>query len=759
MDQQDYQNYKDYVEQIDLQRYWLVLKRRWLPASAVTVLMVAGAAYVAFDEEDAYEASGKVLIKGRDPAATLTGVAPELATQEGISIRNDIDQVSVLATQQELMRSTEILSEVVDALDLKNAEGAPINPGSLRRGLSTAPVPDTSVVQVSYESGNPEKAAAVVNALMDAYVERNIQNNRTEARAAREFIEDELPRIQESVDQAAEALRIFRIRNNIVNLQQESVATVELLRALEGSISDARANLAAFTAQVGSYQEQLNLSGQAAQQLARLSTAQSIRQVLEDLGQVQTEIATQGASYTENHPIMANLRRQQDSLLSLLNERVETVIGQTYSDDVGAYEFSPVDLEVTAELVEAEAQRRALERTVEELERRRQDYLTRSEVLPTLQRQESQLLNNLEAVQEEYDLLLTRLQEVRLAENQTVGTAQIQEHATIPNDPISNRSKQMKLLLAGIAGGILTGVAIAFLLDLLDKSVKTAKDAEALLGYTLLGLIPKFSTPADVAIQRNALTPERGVSPRIVTLTGTQPLISASYQMLQANLKFIRSDDNPLRLVVISSSVGQEGKSEVCANLAVSMAQVGRRVLLLDADMRSPAQHHLWNVLNRVGLSHILVGEGTLEEALQPIADNVTLLSAGVVPPNPLALVDSERMAALMKQLSAQYDYVIMDSPPLIGAADAAILGRMADGVLMIARPRQVDSSSALAAKALLSRAGADVVGFVANGVDVKNEHDDYVSMTRTKFDLHSDTAPSLPAQPSGKRKDSVSIP
>ena len=247
-----------------------------------------------------------------------------------------------------------------------------------------------------------------------------------------------------------------------------------------------------------------------------------------------------------------------------------------------------------------------------------------------------------------------------------------------------------------------------------------------------------------------------GISPRIVTLTNSQPLISSSYQMLQANLKFIRSD-HPLRMFVVASSVGQEGKSEVCANLAVSIAQVGRRVLLIDADMRSPSQHRLWNVLNRVGLSHVLVGEGRLEDALQPVADNVTLLPAGVIPPNPLALVDSERMAALMKQLSEQYDYVILDSPPLIGAADAAVLGNMADGVLMIVRPRQVDSASALAAKSLLNRAGAEVLGFVANGVDVKNEHDDYVSITRSRSDLAIEEERVLAGGTS--RRNSINVP
>lgn len=733
MDQQEYQNYKDYIEQIDLQRYWLVLKRRWLPASALALLFILGAGALAMRQKGGYQASGQVFIQ-RDRTASLTGIGQELSTPEALGRES-----GVLATQTQLLQSTELLETVIESLDLRNEDGSLRSAASLRPGLEIDKISGTNILQVSYESPDPELSAAVVNTLMDAYVEKNIQNNRSEARAAREFIEEQLPEAREAVDRAAEAIRDFKVRNDIVDLAAESQAVVGLLENIEGSIRDLDTQLAAANSRANTLQSQLNLSPGQAQELAKLSSAESVRGVLNSLGDVQTQLAVEGATYTSNHPNVANLQRQQDALVSLLNERVTNVVGQPYSNNVGDYEFSPIETNLTADLLQAEVERQSLADSMQELEDARREYIRRSQVLPALEREQLQLNTELQTAQRDYDLLVSRLQEVRLAENQTLGTVQVQEQAVPPNNPVVDRARQLKLILAGIAAGVLSGVALAFLLDLLDKSIKTAKDAEALLGYTLLGVIPKFSTSAE-SPHSSMLTGTNagGISPRIVTLSNSQPLISSGYQMLQANLKFIRSD-HPLRMFVVASSVAQEGKSEVCANLAVAMAQVGRRVLLIDADMRSPSQHRLWNVLNRIGLSHVLVGEGKLDEALQPVAENVTLLPAGVVPPNPLALVDSERMATLMEQLSAQYDYVIIDSPPLIGAADAAVLGKMADGVLLIVRPRQVDSSSALAAKSLLSRAGAEVLGFVANGIDVKNEHDDYVSMTRGRFDFISD--------------------
>ncbi|MFB8787485.1 MAG: CpsD/CapB family tyrosine-protein kinase [Potamolinea sp.] len=203
--------------------------------------------------------------------------------------------------------------------------------------------------------------------------------------------------------------------------------------------------------------------------------------------------------------------------------------------------------------------------------------------------------------------------------------------------------------------------------------------------------------------------------------------------MLQANLKFI-SSDKQLKTIVVTSSVPKEGKSEVSANLAVAMAQVGRRVLLIDADMRHPSQHHLWELTNSVGLSNVLVGEAEFNTAVKEVMPKLDVLTAGVIPPNPVALLDSKRMASLIENFSKNYDCVIIDTPPLAGIADAPILGKMSDGILLVVRPKVVDSVSANAAKEFLARSGQNVLGLVANGVIIKNEPDSYFYYTKEDY-------------------------
>lgn len=195
--------------------------------------------------------------------------------------------------------------------------------------------------------------------------------------------------------------------------------------------------------------------------------------------------------------------------------------------------------------------------------------------------------------------------------------------------------------------------------------------------------------------------------------------------MLQANLKFL-SSDKPLKVILVTSSVPKEGKSTVSANLAAAMAQLGRRVLLVDADMRHPLQHHIWELTNAAGLSDVIVGQAEFDSVVKEVMPKLDVLSAGVIPPNPMALLDSKRMASLIDNFSEQYDFVIIDAPPLVLAADAVTLGKMTDGVLLITRPGVVDSTSAATAKESLERSGQNVLGLVVNGVILENESDSY---------------------------------
>lgn len=717
-------DYRDYVEEFDLQRYWLVLKRRWLPASLVFLTTLAGATYYGLTREPVYEASGKLLFQVNRSAA-LTGFGAELGRLESLKQFGG----DPLATQSDIITSVPVLEETIAALNLRNDEGEPLSPLDLRRQLTVTPVETADILDLAFQSNDPEESAAVINQIMNNYVQFNVAMNRSEATAAREFVERQLPKAEADMKQAAEALRQFKDDNQVYALEAETTATVDAVNDLNSQINTSAAALADADTQALEIRRKLGMPLEVALKVDTLSQSPGVQQAMVDLQTAQNQLANESTRYTPNHPVVQNLVQQEAALNQLLNQRITEALGQAVTVGPAQLQMTDLTRDLTGQLAQAEINRLSLFNQIQTLNEARNAYIARSQQLPSLEQEQRDLEQRLLVARTSYETLLERRQEADLAENQRVGSAQIIESALVPLEP--SGSGLPKYLAAGLLGGGLLAVATAFLLDLVDQSVKTVKDAEALLGYTLLGLVPKFSTGLEGGDPPYG-NPGGGVSPRVVAQGHSQPFIAGAYQMLQANLKFI-SSDLPLRSMVISSSIAQEGKSEVCANLAATMAQAGKRVLLVDADLRSPSQHHIWNVLNTVGLSHVLVGEGQLEDALTEVATNLTLLTAGVIPPNPLALLDSERMAALVESLSSQFDYILFDTPPLVGAADAAVLGKATNGILLVVRPRLVDSAEMIAAKSLLERSGANVLGFIANGVDVRNEHDDHASLTKTR--------------------------
>jgi capsular exopolysaccharide synthesis family protein len=177
--------------------------------------------------------------------------------------------------------------------------------------------------------------------------------------------------------------------------------------------------------------------------------------------------------------------------------------------------------------------------------------------------------------------------------------------------------------------------------------------------------------------------------------------------------------------------VPKEGKSTVTANLSTAIAQSGRKVLLVDGDMRRPLQHHIWELTNAAGLSDVIVGQAEFKSTVTEVMPNLDVLTAGVIPPNPMGLLDSRRMASLIEYFAENYDFVVLDAPPLVVAADALTLGTMADGVLLVARPGVIDSTNAAIAKETLERSGQNVLGLVVNGVIPENEPDSYFYYAR----------------------------
>jgi polysaccharide biosynthesis transport protein len=707
---------RHYPEEIDLQKYWLVLRRRWLIISGMAVSTAALAGASAYSEKPQYKAQGQLLVQS-SRTGFLTGVGERIGSLESLKREGN-----PLDTQAVVVQSLPLVQEVIQKLNLRDAQGQLLDAEDLKLKVET--VVGTDVLKVSYASGDPKQASAVVNELMKAYIASNVGTNRAEAKSAGEFIEQQLPRAQADLEAAAEALQGYQNDNRIFSLEKESLATVDTLKTLADQINQSRSQLAEVSAQQNLLDQRVDMPVEQAIDSASLSQLPSVQSALGDLQKIQTQLATERTRYRAGHPSVVAIERQEAALKSVLQERIGNAVPGNDGVEASDLQMSTLRQKFTADAVQLQAQRLGLEQKVATLTQLQGVYRDRASTIPNLVKNQDSLERRLNIAKKTYETLRTRLQDIRVAESQTVGNARIIQEARAPKK--AGSSKKPVYIGGGLAVGLMLGLAAAFLLDLIDRSLKSVKEAQSFFGYSLLGLIPRFRTHEAALPMDLSLT---GISPRVVTATGPRSIIHEAYRMFQANLKFT-SLDKKTRTILITSSISGEGKSEVAANLATTLAQSGKKVLLVDVNMRSPNQHHLWGMLNSMGLSNVIVDPEDLPQAIQEITQNLSLLTSGVMPPDPLTLLESDAMTQLMQKVSQQYDYVLLDGPSLVGMADAGILGKLADGVILVVRPGVVTSVGARAAKELLRRSNSNVLGIVANGVNLKQEPDSYFYYT-----------------------------
>ncbi len=665
------------------------LRRNWLPAIIIFASVFGISGYLASRQKPLYEASGELIFK-TDRAAKLTGIGDE-ANQNQANLQTEVRV---------------LLSPAGVDLAAKSL-GPTYKDTNILDGLSVVPVPDTNILRVSYQSESPKVPAAVVNAMMNSYIVNDLKASRAESSTARKFIVSQLPKVEKELVVSELALRKFKEKNRVTALAQESSSSIGAVIGTDQQITGLRAQISNLEASSRALRTRLGIGANQATVISSLSASEPVKQAFTELQKVEQQLAIQGAQYSEGHPSIKRLKRQESTLQNLLQQRIAGVVGSGKSINSRDLQIGGLDLSLMSDLVKSEITRSGLQQQLETLEQSFNTYSDRLRIIPKLEQEQQSLERKIAVNRITYESLLKRLQEVQLVENQKVSNARVLSTAVDPKQPMA--SKLRNNLVLGATLGLALAIATAIILQNMDTLLRTTDDIERVFAdYPLLGILPKFgkkwSGRQDVFVRAKP---------------GSQ--VSETYRMLQTKLEFL-DIERPLKVILITSSIPGEGKSTVSANLAATMAQLGKRVLLLDADMRRPSQQELWNIPQGLGLSDLLAGKTSEESVMHSVMPNLTLIVAGKLPLTEmsLSLLKSQLAATLMEKWAEVYDHVIIDSPPILPVADAMVLGRQADGVLLVTRPELLRSPDAMIAKKLLDKSGINVLGLVANGSDSK---------------------------------------
>jgi succinoglycan biosynthesis transport protein ExoP len=716
---------------IDLSKFWHIIRKRWVPTSIVIASVFGLTAIVTLFQKPIYESQGKLVFAKKDAVSTLsslTNIADKVGELGGLT-----NTSNPLDTESEIIRSYPIVSKTIAFLELKNSNGETLPTDSFLKNLNLKSIRGTDVLQVSYRSTNPQEAKNVVNTIIKNYLESNINSNRTEAKAAKDFLSSQLPKVEEQVKQAEANLRNFKEKNKVVVLDTEAKSGLESLSKLYATINEIQGQLAAVETRSQSLQNEMSLNTQEAVDLTALSQSTSVQQALTEYNIVQRDIAVARTTYSNQHPLVASLTLKEAALKQELESRAAQTVGRSKPLPQQGRQVGLLTQSLTQELVKSEVEKLALRSQLGELQKVFADNRSRLDSLPRLEQEQLQLQRQLSVAQGTYEQLLKQFQIVQILESQNVGNARLVEEGLLPLNAIL----PIIPLNLGLGGflAILLGLGTVLLLEAMDRSLKNIEEAQLLLDLPLLGTVPLIAGGENKSIGDGK------------PLTEQSQAVTNSFEIIHTNLNFTLPDKN-LQVVLVTSATSGEGKSFTAANLATVMAARGMRVLLIDADMRRPRQHKIWQEFNVKGLSNVLINETDLEDVIVQPLPNLDLMTAGTSPPNPTTLLDSQSMEDLIKKARDNYDFVIIDSSPLMAVADPLIISKLVDGILLVVRLGQVHSQEVVMAKSLLDRSKVPILGMMLNGISEQNNYGGYYYYGRDYY-LAEGTNNGSPSSPS----------
>lgn len=559
-----------------------------------------------------------------------------------------------LETQYGLMRSQDIARRVVESLNLADKAGTEQTEkereqqvkslaAGLAGGIAVEPVPDSRLVTLTYTSNDPQQAARIVNAYAKAYIQSNLDRRYDASESTREFLKQRLEATRTALNDAETKLVAYARANNLVDIPGS--ANPDGTTTPNTSLSGA--SLGSLNSALAEAQQRRITAEQRFRQGGSLSEVnQSTVALRQEKAKLETEYAEKSNYFQDSYPDMVRLR----SRISALNKEINA-------------ESSRASGTVKAEYQAALAEEKALRARVQQLS---------GDVLDTRERsiQYNMLQRELDTNRTLYDALLDRYNKVGIAGDQDSAPANIVDEGAVPGGPFTPNIPFN--ILAGLVLGLGLGAALSLAYEFLTDTIKTPEDVRDKLKLPLMGTIPKRGRDEDL----------------LETLSDPTSPLSEAYSSLLTTLRFSTNGGYPKSLVVTSVRAS-EGKSTTSLVLATRLARLGKRVLLIDADMRKPS--FLYEKMPSIGLSSLLTSANMdREHIIQTRSENLWLLPSGPIPPNPSQLLSDVHFKALLDHLEEQFECIIIDSPPSHGLADASLLGAASVGVLLVVESGKV---------------------------------------------------------------------
>ena len=714
----------------------VVYKRRWIAIPALVVVFLTGAVN-SFRTTPLYEARTQLLIEKDTPkVASLNTMFQE---QDGW-YNDDFYQTQYKILQSRtLARRTVVLMNLTkhpslqQALAPKSAPitvtglmngavglarravmGAPAKPaakaqhpegsdpvapyvGFVLGSLNVVPVRNSRIVELRVTSSEPQLASDMANGIAQAYIQQNLEARFSASKDATDWFGTQLAEQRKKVEETEVALQRYKETHDAIAVEDRENIVVQRLADLNGAVTKAkttRIEKEALYAQLKAVQ-----GTSAVDTFTAVLGNEYIQKLKSEVGDFQRQEAQLAEKYGERHPEMVRIKNAVQVAQAKFDNEVNKVVES-----------------VRAEYMAALAQERSLTGALD-AQKSEALGLNRKGIEYTVLQREA------ESNRQVYESLLQRTKETGISGELKSSNIRVVDPAEVPTSPVLPR-RSNDLMMALLAGSVLA-LGLVFLFEYLDNRINSPQELRA-LNLAFLGMVPKIDNSG----------------PTLLT-DAVPPAFGEAIRAVRTNVLFSSAEEG-VRTVVVTSAGPGEGKSLFSSNLSVSLAQAGQRVLHIDADMRRPRVHDIFDVSQEPGFSNLLVGDCKPSEAVRKTGiANLCVLPAGMIPPNPAELLGSKRCAEYLATLGEHFDWVVIDSPPVLAVADASVLANAASGVIFVIGADQTTRNTAKAAVDQLNAVQAHVIGAVLNRADVERNPYYYSAYYRKEYSRYYAKAPS----------------
>ncbi len=685
---------------IDVRAQIRTVRKRWPILVLAVAASVGGTFFWTYRQPRIFEASCSVIIDSMAPQY-LQGIKDVVEMGTGSYWGNR----EFYETQYRIMTSKDIALRAVDKLGLVNDIDYPVPnaaqvknrtpemlAGMVAGQTKIVPVKESRIANIVVRDRLPQRAALIANAMADAYIEKNLEYKMEGSRTAQDWFLDQAGDLAAKLKKSETELFEFRQRKQLldVSLDDKQSMTSENMRTYNQKLADVRAriidlesNRKFILAAQNNIEEQESLP-----EIRNNTIVQALKTMHFDLLRKKAELET---TYGEKHPAMERLKQQ---VLTVNRDYVAEIRKVLKSLDTQYLALRESEKSL-ASVMEKE-KRQALEIAKVDVEYR-------------------PLFREAENNQKLYQTVTQRQKETGLSGLIRSNNVRTLERAVRNDAQVSPRLMFNLSMALGL--GLTLGIGLAFLIEALDNTLKSQEQVEAILGVPVLGIVPIIGDLGD-----RKLTPEELRDRDMGVFRDPKSSAAESCRSIRTNLMFL-SPERPLRSMVVTSPGPQEGKTTTAISLAISTAMAGTRVILVDTDLRRPRVHRSFGMPNVTGVSNLIVGETTLDEAVRHTeVPNLDVLTCGPTPPNPAELLHTDRFKNLIRDLTARYDRVIFDSPPISLVTDPAVIANLTDGVVLVVRGGVTTRDAAAYARRQLGDAKAHILGAIINHVDLSDK-------------------------------------